>query len=276
MEMETVSLMKKPFVRFIVLSNVIFWLFLAIIGLSMMLGAPKDVLHGMEIIAAWSSTFAFVILFSKLIPDRTFKDFVKTQFSPKIKRSIIVAVITIQVLIFVIVKGFIGSFDAEPSFTWSLSGIGAFLLLFFDMLARGSLGEELGWRGYALNELQQKMRPLKAALLIGVLWGFWHAPLWLFSGYVGLELLAYSILFMIAILGISVIMTVFYNLNHNLIVPILIHQLFNFLLALNQGDLLNLLAYTATAYGLVALGLIVINPKQVLYKGSRFVKSHTA
>ena len=115
------------------------------------------------------------------------------------------------------------------------------------------------------------MSPLKAALMIGVLWGFWHTPLWFFSGYVGLDLLKYSVLFMIAVLGISVIMTVFYNLNHNLIVPILIHQSFNFLLALNQGDLLDILVYTAIAYGVVAMLLIIVNPKQVLYKSRRLV-----
>lgn len=269
--MEIGNLMKKPLVRFVLLSNCIFWLFLASIGVGMMLGVPKGILHGMEIVAAWSSTFAFLLLFKRIYPGVRVKDFVKKQFEPKLKISVVIAVILIQFLIFIMVKNFPAKSVAEPSFTLSLSGVGMMILLFFDMLARGSLGEELGWRGYALNELQKKMNPIKAALVIGVLWGFWHAPLWFFSGYVGLELLKYSILFMIAILGISVIMTVFYNLNHNLMVPILIHQLFNFLLAMRQGDLLDILAYTAIAYGLVALALIVINPKQVLYKSKPLI-----
>lgn len=268
--MKFATLIKRPFVRFVLLSNLIFWLFLASIGLSMMLGAPEGLLHGMQIVAAWSSTFAFLILFKRIVPEGTIKEFVKKQFAPRIKISVIVAVTLIQILIFVIAKGFSG---AKLSFALSLPGIGMLLLTFIDLLARGSLGEELGWRGYALNELQKKMSPLKAALLIGVLWGFWHTPLWFFSGYAGLDLLTYSILFMVAILGISVIMTVFYNLNHNLIVPIIIHQSFNFLLAINQGDLLNILVYTAAGYGAVALVLIVMNPKQVLYKIKRSVET---
>ncbi len=267
--MKIATLIKKPFVRFVLLSNLIFWLFLAIIGLSMMLGAPEGVLHGMEIVAAWSSTFAFLILFKRIVPGGKIKDYVKKQFEPRIKISVIVVVTIIQILIFLIAKGFSG---AKLSFAFSLPGMGMFIFTFIDLLARGSLGEELGWRGYALNELQKKVSPLKAALMIGVLWGFWHTPLWFFSGYVGLELLQYSILFMIAVLGISVIMTVFYNLNHNLIVPILIHQSFNFLLALNQGDLLDVLVYTAIGYGFVALALIAINPKQVLYNRSRMTE----
>ena len=163
----------------------------------------------------------------------------------------------IQIVIFLLAQGLSGE---KLSFTLSLSGMGMMTLTFFDLHARGSLGEELGWRGYALNELQKKMSPLMAALVIGVLWGFWHTQLWFFSGYVGLELVQYSVLFMIAVLGISVIITVFYNLNHNFILPIIIHQPFNFFLALNQGDLLNILVYTATAYGLFALVLVAMNP----------------
>jgi membrane protease YdiL (CAAX protease family) len=37
--------------------------------------------------------------------------------------------------------------------------------------------EELGWRGFAQPELQEQYGGLRAAVLIGVLWGGWHLPL---------------------------------------------------------------------------------------------------
>lgn len=42
----------------------------------------------------------------------------------------------------------------------------------------GPLGEELGWRGFLLPELQKKHTNLKSAIIIGVIWFIWHIPLW--------------------------------------------------------------------------------------------------
>lgn len=40
-----------------------------------------------------------------------------------------------------------------------------------------SLGEEWGWRGYMMPRLLEKLKPLPALLLGGVIWGLWHAPI---------------------------------------------------------------------------------------------------
>ncbi len=39
-----------------------------------------------------------------------------------------------------------------------------------------SLGEELGWRGFAIPRLQAGQSALVASLILGLLWGIWHLP----------------------------------------------------------------------------------------------------
>lgn len=41
----------------------------------------------------------------------------------------------------------------------------------------GPLGEEPGWRGYALPQLQTGRAPLGAAFILGLLVALWHVPL---------------------------------------------------------------------------------------------------
>ena len=44
------------------------------------------------------------------------------------------------------------------------------------LLGGGPLGEEPGWRGFAVPHLQARYGPLWGTLLLGVLWTFWHLP----------------------------------------------------------------------------------------------------
>ncbi|NJM35452.1 MAG: CPBP family intramembrane metalloprotease [Rhodomicrobium sp.] len=50
-------------------------------------------------------------------------------------------------------------------------------LLASMFLDQGAILEEGGWRGYAGPTLQRAgMRPLSAAILVGIAWGLWHLP----------------------------------------------------------------------------------------------------
>lgn len=45
------------------------------------------------------------------------------------------------------------------------------------LLLGGPLQEEFGWRGYALERLQKRWNALVSSIVIGLVWGAWHLPL---------------------------------------------------------------------------------------------------
>ena len=55
-------------------------------------------------------------------------------------------------------------------------GFMAFLLIYIG------LGEEIGWRGFALPRFQESFGSLGGSLATGVSWALWHLPLFLMPG----------------------------------------------------------------------------------------------
>ncbi len=47
------------------------------------------------------------------------------------------------------------------------------------LLDPGPVGEEFGWRGFALPRLLQRFNPIVASLILGLIWGVWHLPAFL-------------------------------------------------------------------------------------------------
>lgn len=256
--------LKKPVASFIVLTNIIFLPLFLLVGATSMLGFPVWVFDVMFCISSWSSTFAFVMLFKKIYPGQSVIQFVKDKFRTKLKFSVILTASMIQAFIFLLIL-FLISKNSEVGSIFTVSSWGILIYFFVKNFLAGPLGEELGWRGFAQIELQKKYSPLKASIIIGFWWGMWHLPIWFTTGFVGMDLIKYILFFMISIIFIKIVMTAFYNLNQNLIIPIIIHQFFNFFIGIINGNLINLIMYNAIFYLVVAVVMIVINPKRVLY-----------
>lgn len=90
-----------------------------------------------------------------------------------------------------------------------------------------SVGEELGWRGYALPKLQERVHPLASSVVIGILWGMWH-----FNGLLGGQSEAPQFLdmlfFVLGTVSASVIYTwLFNNTRGSVPVACLFHSVYD-------------------------------------------------
>lgn len=98
-------------------------------------------------------------------------------------------------------------------------------------LLLGPIPEELGWRGYALDRLQSRWTPLVSSLLLGIAWAAWHLPAFLIRGTYqhGLGLgRVDSGLFVVSVIGLSVLMTWVYNTTgRSILSAILFHGVVN-------------------------------------------------
>jgi hypothetical protein len=242
-----------------------FLVLLGFTGLLMYLKVPKIIVDIMSNVAAWSPTFVLIILYKKLLPGVTIWDFLKRNFSSKIKILDFFRSFIWQLLVLVLAVGAYLAINDKPLNSLTFINLGSVFSVFILTITAGPMGEELGWRGYALGIFQKRYSPLGSALILGVLWGFWHLPLWFITGFSGTDLLTYISSFLLAIISTSVLITYFYNKSNNILIAMWIHFCFNFLLKLVNIDLLPLLLYTAIVYFLFVVVLLVTN-KEVMMK----------
>ena len=96
------------------------------------------------------------------------------------------------------------------------------ILLLVFTLGFDGLGEELGWRGFALPKLLERYSPLVSSLILGALWAVWHFPYALSEGsFLSVVPLHW---FFINLLAVSIIYTwIFINTNGSLLLALLFH-----------------------------------------------------
>jgi uncharacterized protein len=121
------------------------------------------------------------------------------------------------------------------------------------------VGEELGWRGYALPRLLAERSALAASLILGALWGAWHLPTFFVPGapQYGLPFSAFVFLTM----AYSVLISwVYVHTGGSVLVATLLHGAMN----LSQGFFLGGVDpareywLLAGVYGAVALAVVLV------------------
>jgi membrane protease YdiL (CAAX protease family) len=111
---------------------------------------------------------------------------------------------------------------AGSKIIYDLSTPTLLVLHLLNELILGPLGEELGWRGFALPRLLERYSPFKAGLLLGIIWGAWHLPSFFVSGLPQTQLAIP--MFMLGALCLSILATwVFVHTGRSVLATVLFH-----------------------------------------------------
>lgn len=265
--------MQKNIKVYVIFTYLMFILFIGLIGLVMWVLNLETLGGVLQTISAWTPTFVLLLMFKKIYPQDSLFQFIRRQFTEKIKMKTLLTAIGLPLIIFfaTLVSACI-IYNKPYSELMILSPL-TLLFMLPQHLVSGPLGEELGWRAFLVTELQKKHTPLKSAIFTGLIWGFWHTPLWLVSGYAFPDLLNYIVSFMISIVCCSIIITFLYNESKNLTVAIIVHLLNNYLLGIFTFDLVQCLAIFAVFYLVVTSVLVIVkrksDTKKILMKDGR-------
>jgi membrane protease YdiL (CAAX protease family) len=152
------------------------------------------------------------------------------------------------------------------------------LYFFVVWFGGGPLGEEIGWRGFALPRMQPRYGPLWGTLLLGIPWAFWHLPQFL-TPYQGggpgtglTTLLRNFSLFFVFVIALAIIMTWLFNhTKGSIFFAVTTHASVNtptlvlVPLFLNVGYISQTLAF-AIGFGVVALFIVVLTRGRLGYQ----------
>lgn len=118
------------------------------------------------------------------------------------------------------------------------------------------LGEEIGWRGYALPRMQRNRSALSATLILAMMWALWHWPQFFY-------LFDSAILpgWLIGIVAGTIVFTWLYNSSQgSVLIIILWHGFFDFVTASKAGEGLTAIMISAVVMAWAVLVIILYKP----------------
>lgn len=217
---------------FFVLSFVFSW---AVWGAMLAFPLPGDLMLPMLILGASGPTFAAIYLVHRYGNAEAKRDFWSRVVSFKrIGWAWYLVILLIFPAIYLL-GYFIYSYfgGVQPPVAGMFSGLDSFsaiLLFAFVMVFAGPVSEELGWRGYVLDPLQQKYGSVIGSFILGIFWILWHLPLFFIEGTsqhakgFGYQFWSWSF----QLIMLSFVFTwVYNNTNRSILGAILLHLMAN-------------------------------------------------
>ena len=244
--------------RYVFWTYLVFWLMILGLGgtAALVFQAPPAVMNIIVILCSWSPTLVLLGMLKRLKPGMTAAGFYRGAFSGRVSapRAAVAAFLVFGTALGAAALQALTAGTALATRLVLPSAPGAVLLL---TALQGPSGEESGWRGYLRPELEGRFGFMKGNFLLGLIWAFWHTPLWFVaSDYSGVQALIYIAANIIVMTDLTFIMGLFMKRSENLFIPFWIHFCFNFSLRFIKTDVLFFVLISAI-YTAVTLMLLL-------------------
>lgn len=163
---------------------------------------------------------------------------------------------------------------SDISFEFNIPFVMWIPAFFIIMILMGPLGEEFGWRGFALDRLLINWNPLKGSLILGFVWTLWHLPLFFIDGTIQNDLAQRGLLlviigYLLYTTAITILMTLVHiNTDGNVLAAIIFHTIANMTLGIIPL-LSSIGAISIYLFNLftVTLMIVIVNKEFYLGKG---------
>lgn len=152
---------------------------------------------------------------------------------------------------------FSGLFTNKEFPQFNLLSFFIYNLIFFGF------GEEVGWRGFALPRLQNKLNALASSVLLTVFWALWHLPLFFYRpGYTTMDF-AEITGWVLSLLTGSILLTWLYNSSKaSILIVAVFHSTVDIVFT---GDIainaINYMGFLITVWGI--LTILMFKPKNL-------------
>lgn len=245
----------KPLILFFVLAFILAWLLMSLpVAQNYGLLAEELPLDFLLILGSWMPNIAAFIVLGLIIKRKggikaLFKGWLKWRMHPGWYLMALTPVLFgfITIFIFQWIYGYSPSTElfADPA---------ELMALLVLITITGAMGEELGWRGFALPRLQLRMNALSASILLGIIWALWHVPLWLAG--LGFEAIPYWAYLLIGV-SFSIMVTAACNSSGgSLLIATLFHLFLNVSVNMLENEAFPVLAAVFVIAAIVTVAIL--------------------